>query len=293
MRSRRDAMIRERTSDTMRERDDMNGSDGGHHDMWKKGLGVLAAVAFLATAYFMLRGEFETPSRPESRTAAPTRIPPPPAPERIRVPDERPVRPPAPSPAPTVTLPSLADSDPFLRNRLEPFALPPLWVSQDGLMQRFAVLVDSATRGEWPRRPLRFLEPADKFRVIEREGRLYADPRNTQRFDSDLDLLERIDPAAAAELLRTIDPLLEAALQNLGRPVNGRDVLLDAIDWVLSAPAPEGDPELVQPNVLYEYADPDLESLPVLEKQLLRLGSKNLKRLKTYLGRLRDELNRV
>ena len=58
------------------------------------------------------------------------------------------------------------------------------------------------------------------------------------------------------------------------------------------APAPQGDPELVQPKVLYEYADPALENLPPLEKQLLRLGPKNLKRLKTYLVRLRSELRR-
>jgi hypothetical protein len=260
--------------------------------MWKKGLGLVAAVAFIAAAYFILRSEFA--SEPASAPPTPIRTlparPPEPAPVPDEGPDDRPLA--NPNPAPSVALPPLAESDAFLRERLEPFALPPLWVGQDGLVQRFAVLVDAATRGEWPRRPLRFLEPSEKFRVVEREGRLYGDPRNSMRFDSDLDLLESIDPAAAAGLLRTIDPLLETALQNLGRPVNGRDVVLDAIDWVLGAPEPVGDPELVQPKVFYEYADPALENLPPLEKQLMRLGPQNLKRLKAYLTRLRDELRR-
>ena len=46
----------------------------------------------------------------------------------------------------------------------------------------------------------------------------------------------------------------------------------------------------MQSNVLYEYADPALESLPPLQKQLLRMGPDNLDRLQGYLRELRDEL---
>jgi hypothetical protein len=287
-------MIRLATSDTLYRADITN--QRRVDSMLKKALGLGAALAFLAVAYFMLRDEFGSapspaPSLPETRSEPSTR---PPTPEPVAPPSaEVPVEAtPTPPPTPTIDLPPLARSDPFIREQLEPFALPPLWVGQDGLVQRFAVLVDAATRGEWPRRPLRFLKPAEPFRVIERDGRLYADPGNADRFDADLDLLEAIEPAAAAKVLNTINPLFEAALAGLGRPVNGRDVLDDAIEEVLSAPEPEGDPELVQPNVLYEYADPALEALTPLEKQLLRLGPENLQRLKTYLARLRDELRR-
>jgi hypothetical protein len=260
--------------------------------MMKKALGVVAVLVFLGVAYFLLREEFERPTPAQPATtieSAPVRLVMPPSPpvDKTR---EIPV---APAPTtPAVVLPPLAESDPFIRDELGPFALPPLWLKQDGLMQRFTVVVDAATRGEWPRRPLQFLKPEAAFAVTERDGRFYADPENAERFDSDLDMLEHIDPAAAARLLTTLDPLFEAALRNLGRPVNGRDVLLDAIDGVLAAPEPQGDPELVQPKVLYEYADPALENLPPMEKQLLRLGPENLRRLKTYLKHLRIELSR-
>lgn len=267
--------------------------------MLKKTLALGAVLLLLAIAIFFLRDELgPAPTPAPSLPGTPSEPPPPPAqpptarPEPAAAPPgEAPVEA-TPAPAPEIELPPLARSDPFVREQIEPFALPPLWVGQDELVQRFAVLVDAATRGDWPHRPLRFLKPAEPFRVIERDGRLYADPGNARRFDAQLDLLESIDPAAAAKVLTTINPLFEAALAGLGRPVKGREVLYDAIDEVLAAPAPAGHPELVQPNVFYEYADPALEASSPLEKQLLRLGPDNLRRLKGYLVRLRVELRR-
>jgi hypothetical protein len=265
--------------------------------MLKRVLSLVAVLAFVALAYVLLRGEFAstpdaTPTRPEALNVEPREVFSPPEPiddSSTKAPRPTPIEAVAPK---TVDLPTLAASDPRVRERLKPFGLPSDWMAQDNLVRRLAVLVDSATRGEWPRRPLRVLKLEGRFNVIERDGRLYADPRNARRFDAKLDLLESIEPSAAARFLEAIDPLLDAAMRNLGRPVDGRDAILEAIDWILAIPdvASAGDHELVQPKVFYEYADEQLETLPPLEKQLLRLGPQNLKRLKAYLGRLRDEI---
>jgi len=39
----------------------------------------------------------------------------------------------------------------------------------------------------------------------------------------------------------------------------------------------------VQPKVFYRYADDELEALSALQKQVLRMGPGNVKRLQTYL----------
>ena len=54
----------------------------------------------------------------------------------------------------------------------------------------------------------------------------------------------------------------------------------------------EGDVELIQPKVFYEYADPALEGLSPLQKQALRMGPENVTRLKAYLTTLRSELDK-
>jgi len=193
-------------------------------------------------------------------------------------------------PEPFVILPSFGESDPFVREKLEAFSLPEEWVAQDHLLRRLAVFADNAMRGDLSRRQLDFAKPEGRFRVFTKGGRLYADPDNARRFDPYLDRLESVDPNLLAKLLRTLGPLIDDAFEELGSPMRGIDALRAAIDRTLEVPIRAEALELVQPNVLYEYADPDLETLPPLDKQLLRLGPANLGRLRIYLRALRASL---
>ena len=47
---------------------------------------------------------------------------------------------------------------------------------------------------------------------------------------------------------------------------------------------------MVQPKVYYQFADPNLESLKPLQKQLLRMGPQNLARIKSYLTQVKGNL---
>jgi hypothetical protein len=192
-------------------------------------------------------------------------------------------------PVPSVSLPSLAESDPFVREQLEPFSLPEAWIEQNHLLRRLAVFADNVMRGDLSRRQLEFAKPEGRFRVIMKDGRLYGDPNNAARFDFYLDRLESVDPLALAELLGMLGPLIDDALEELGSTTGASDVIHAAIDRILEVPIRMDALELVQRNVLYEYVDPDLESLPPLDKQLLRLGPTNFARLKAYLLTLRAE----
>jgi hypothetical protein len=46
----------------------------------------------------------------------------------------------------------------------------------------------------------------------------------------------------------------------------------------------------VQPHVLYEFADPDLEGLSAGQKIMVRMGNDNALRMKKVLRALRDRL---
>ena len=255
---------------------------------------IVAILATLGVAWWLLRDEFapSTPSPPpEPRTEVPA----------VERPDpvEPAPRPPAAPPPPAVTrpapapperaapVPPLAESDPYVRDQLAPLALPADWVARDQLVRRLAVLVDNATRSELPHRQLQFLRPGGAYRVLERDGRIYPDPANAARFDPLLDLLESISPATAASLVVSIEPILAAALRELGTEATPREAVLEAIDRALEAPEPPREPVLVRPKVLYRYADPALEALPPLDKQLMRLGVRNHARMRAYLVDLR------
>ena len=267
--------------------------------MAKRSLIIVGVVVFVGAAFLLLR-------------TAPTSPPPPPAASDSPVerPEPRPEPPSAPhdpshdseigdgpsdeailvDPSPAVILPPFGESDVFVREQIESFSLPAEWVAQDHLLRRLAVFVDNAERGDLSPRQLEFAKPEGRFRVIEKDGKLYADPNNARRFDPYLDRLESVDPATLAKLLGTLAPLIDDALEELGSTMRASDALRAAIDRILEVSVQTEALELIQPKVLYEYADPDFESLPPLDKQLLRLGPMNFARLKIYLRQLRSGL---
>jgi len=188
-------------------------------------------------------------------------------------------------------LPSLDNSDSYVRESLAPLVaesseakLWNSWLSLDDLVRRFAVVVENATRGDYPRRQLAFLAPAQAFKVQRREGKIYIDPESYDRYDPLVDALLAIPPAEAAEKLVITSPLVKSALAELG--MGSQDPLAaihSAIVEVLKVPLLEGRVELVQPKVMYQYADTDIEALPPLAKQLLRMGPGNVLRIQAYL----------
>jgi hypothetical protein len=65
---------------------------------------------------------------------------------------------------------------------------------------------------------------------------------------------------------------------------------MEAIDDLLDAPEPAAPPELMRPRVLYEFADPDLETRSAGQKMLLRMGRENAAQVKGKLREIRREL---
>ena len=265
--------------------------------MPKWGMIMIGIVAIAAAAIFLFQDQLT--SKPPAATvpydtpASADRLP-----RRRPLVEPKPVAPP-PEPAPVTpepvvappsperVLPALADSDAFVRQELQPLGLPEDWIARDHLVRGLAVFADNATRGELARRPLSFLKPAGRFEVVEREGRLYADPRNALRFDPLLDVIEAIDPKEAARFFETIEPLLETAFRELGSDLSPDQALDEIIERIHEAPRDSIEQELVQSKVLYKYRDPRYETLPPFEKQMLRLGARNLDRLERQLRALR------
>lgn len=205
-----------------------------------------------------------------------------------------PVQPSAPDPLPeplpvepAVVLPPLAESDPFVLAQIEPWALPPSWLEREDLLARVAVTIQNAADGSVPRSQLRFLAPAEGFKVRKVGQQLLVDPASYQRFDPLLDVLESVSAEQTSAFVRQVSPLLDAALAQLGERRSVDELLRAATRRIETTPELPAQVALEQPHVVYVYADERLEQLPEFEKQLLRLGPNNLARLKTYVARFR------
>ena len=194
---------------------------------------------------------------------------------------------------PAVPLPALGESDGFIREQVTDWPLPQQWVDMDDLLRRAAVVLENGARGDLPRRQLSFLTPGDDFLVTERGKQLFLDPHSYRRFDDFVSKVTATPPEDVAGLLNLIEPLLATALRELGMHTPPRKLLVDMMTQLDATPALTNEIELERKKVLFTFADPDLEALTPLQKQLLRMGPTNVEMLKRYARELRGYLVEV
>ncbi|MGH7899525.1 MAG: DUF3014 domain-containing protein [Candidatus Binatia bacterium] len=208
-----------------------------------------------------------------------------------------PIAPPPPTAPPTpprTPLPSLDKSDALIRQLAAALSSHPAfasWLVTDGLIRRFVVVVDNVSEGKLPHKHVPFLTPKGRFQTVERGGRTFVDPRSYSRYDGTAEAIVSLDTDGSAELYRRVRPLIQDAYRDLGYPNrNFDDALARAIERLLRTPIPEGD-VAVRPAVKsVKYEKPELESLTPAQKQFLRMGPENMKRIKQKLRELAEAL---
>ncbi len=286
--------------------------------MKKSGLLIIASVAIVSLAALVwLSLSFDEPSGTITRVIEPpTPIPiepePAPAPVRpitppaqssvtavepaaaaepvIEVPAQPSVEPESASAAePEVALPSLNDSDGFVRERLrtlrEDATLLRL-LADDQLIRKFVVFVENISRYEFPQTDLPYRPIGVEMPVRELDQNLFLmeDDAYT-RFDGFIDVMVAVDTEQAYTLYRLLRPLFQQAYAEIGyRDRDFDDALRQAINNVLRATDAEGPFQLVKPSVMYLFADSELENADAVNKQLIRIGPRNSTRLLAKLA---------
>jgi hypothetical protein len=191
------------------------------------------------------------------------------------------------APADAVELPPLDDSDPVVRELVGMLSSHPrvmAWLATDGLIRNFTVVIDNIASGRMPARYLAVLRPTARFAVIERgEDELSIDPRSYDRYTPIADAAGGIDAAGAARLYSTLKPRIEEAYDALGVAESFDRPLERAIVSLLQVPVIEGSVRLEPKGAGYQYADPRLERLTPAQKQLLRMGPRNVRAIQVKL----------
>jgi DUF3014 family protein len=186
-----------------------------------------------------------------------------------------------------IVVPPLDQSDPVVRGLARALSSAPAaiaWLTTNGLIRNFTVVVASVADGTAPQRLLAPLRPSSAFQTVERDGRLYVDPRSYARYDGIADAVGSIDPAAAARLYATLKPRISEAFGELGPADPSFDRVLErAIVTVVRTPIPEAPIALTPKGIGYAYADDRLENLKGAQKQLLRMGPRNARLIEEKL----------
>ena len=201
---------------------------------------------------------------------------------------------------PEVVLPTLAESDGWLKEKLPSIT----WrkellklVIDDDIIRRFVVFTDNFSQGMVAYEHSPLVKPASGFtaKEINQDGQVTIkwDEMSTRRFSLYVDLLRSLDSDELVNWYFELKPLIDEAYRELGYPDEDfTDILQDAMTKVLDMEIPKERQELVRPSVMYQYKDEYYESMDDADKLMLRLGKENLLVVKSILLEFSEKLAR-
>ncbi|HET8690754.1 MAG TPA: DUF3014 domain-containing protein [Steroidobacteraceae bacterium] len=161
----------------------------------------------------------------------------------------------------------------------------------DDFVRRIVVTVDSLARQDVPQRMSPAKPVGGSFVTAGSGDTVVLGAANFARYTPWVELVDSLDPEAAAALYKRLYPQFQKEYEDLGNPDGYfNDRVIEVIDHLLAAPEPPATITLVRPNVFYEFADPKLESESAGRKLLLRMGPGNAAAVKAKLREIRSRI---
>lgn len=158
----------------------------------------------------------------------------------------------------------------------------------EGLLQRFVVSATNLANNEMAPNHQLLTPPEQSFRVYSQAGKQWIDAASYKRYTPYVDMLESFDNEALLNVYAIYKGDIQAKYAEIGNPDQDfNEVLLDAIDQLLDTPEVPVPVEVYTDSVAYKYADERLENLNEPQKQLLRTGPDNMRRIKAKLRELK------
>ena len=191
-------------------------------------------------------------------------------------------------------LPALMVSDTTMQNTLAdlfgPASLGKVFY-EDAIIHRFVTSVDNLPRKTIPSRNLPVKPIAGPLATSAKDDNISISAENASRYTPYVRMAESIDAKSLVSAYVHFYPLIQQDYRDLGYPKGYfNDRLIEAIDDLLAAPELKDPLQVVQPKVLYQYADPELEARAAGQKIMMRMGNENAAKVKAKLQEIRREL---
>ena len=252
---------------------------------WVAGALIAAGALIWGAVWWQARTTQDAAPPPVAQTPAPE--PPAPVPAAPKI--EYPIEPAQDAPQITLDASDAPLSDAFAHlfkgNRLPEFVQPM------NLIRHIVATVDNLPREKASPRLLPVRPTAGAFSTINAGDSVVIAPDNSARYAPVIAAVQAVDTKQLVAVYVRFYPLFQQAYRELGYPDgNFNDRLVAVIDHLLATPTIKAPIAVVQPKVLYRYADPELEALSSGQKAMIRIGPDNTAVLKAKLREVRDEI---
>lgn len=163
-------------------------------------------------------------------------------------------------------------------------------LASDDLIRRTVVFIDNLAKGDIAKKHSPVIEPKEKFQALEGDLPI-IDPNSYERYTPYVNLVSRFSGAQLVRMYDEFQPLFKEAYQEIGYDgENFEATLNNAIQELLDTPIPKAPIPLIKESVTYKYAYPEWEQLSDAQKQFLRMGPDNMKKLKVTLQAVQKAL---
>ncbi|WP_126767413.1 DUF3014 domain-containing protein [Aliidiomarina iranensis] len=264
---------------------------------------AIAVILIVVIALWLTRGgepEVEPAPvlEPVEQIAEPEPMPEPepePMPEPMPEPEPEPLPEPEPAPEPEPEpepLPPLNEASDVVLQELAEQEVNIQPVQAENMLRKLVVFVDNIARGEIVREAAVINGPQSRFIVQRIDGQIYVDERSYSRYNDIVSWFYEMDTDVLVDQFERFQPVFEEAFGEIKEPgLTFEERVLDAIAILLDTPEPRGLLALSDEEVMYTYADPELENLPAAQKQMLRIGPDNRALVKSKLREIRQRLS--
>jgi hypothetical protein len=175
---------------------------------------------------------------------------------------------------------SLSDYDAFARLLID-----------DSVLQRFVVTTTSLADETISPSHRVLNNPEKPFRTYKQADKDWIDPASYKRYTPYVDVFDSLETESLLGLYQEYKPAIEEIFAEISGPDDDfNEKLIDAIDILLDTPEVPVPVEVFTDSVMFKFADPQLEELAAPQKQLLRTGPENMRRIKAKLREVKQAL---
>lgn len=161
----------------------------------------------------------------------------------------------------------------------------------DALLERFVIMTNTLAEEEIAANNRVLVRPDKPFRTYRQADKEWIDPASYKRYAPYVEVLESLETESLLQLYQEYKPAIEQIFAEIGSPSDSFDEKLEeAIDVLLDTPEVPFPVEVYTDSVMYKFADRQLESLTAPQKQLLRTGPENMRRIKAKLREIKETL---
>ncbi|MDU0353316.1 DUF3014 domain-containing protein [Paraglaciecola aquimarina] len=162
-------------------------------------------------------------------------------------------------------------------------------IIDESLLQRFVVMTNTLADENISPSHNVLTNPEQSFRVYRQANKDWIDPASYKRYTPYVDVLDSIETDSLIELYEEYKPAIKEIFAEISSPNDDfEEKLVEAIDILLDTPEVPVPVEVFTDSVMFKFADERLESLSGPQKQLLRTGPENMRRIKAKLREIKE-----